>query len=481
MFRREWRQQILVVALLAVAVAAAIGSITIVSNTAPTSANDPEFGSADSLLELDGTDPQKLERSLAAAEVSFGTTDVVWHRSVNLPGGVERVDFRAQDPEGPYGGELLALRQGDYPTGPREVAVTDGVAKLLRLEVGSALALDGLRRTVVGIVENPTETERRVRSRLPLAFESSGLRHRHGQRTRGSDGLLHGVRGRRARGLRVRKAPGERPAARYDVRDVLGGHRIPPPRLAGCLGGFRGRGAATAPPARHARRHRRHAEAPPSRPPDARRCRRRDRSVDRGARGHRALVPRRSDFGARDRSSHRPARPSVGADHGGRAPRGPRGNRRCLVARADGHPSSRNARTLRAAPQAEARTPLGHRGGSADRSRHRLSRAVGPRQRAAHRLRDHGDDRRLPAPGSPGDSDLLPRRRASLDRATPGVARPGAVSGPFRGRARGNHAGSRHRSDDRRHCVCRGGEGSRGAAQLVRSADPGVPGSGRRS
>ena len=40
--------------------------------------------------------------------------------------------------------------------GAGEVAVTDGVAESLRLEVGSTLALDGRRRTVVGIVENPS-------------------------------------------------------------------------------------------------------------------------------------------------------------------------------------------------------------------------------------------------------------------------------------------------------------------------------------
>jgi putative ABC transport system permease protein len=65
------------------------------------------------------------------------------------------VDFRAQDPRGAYGRELLGLRRGGYPTGSGQVAVTDGVAELLRLEIGSTLALDGHRRTVVGIVENP--------------------------------------------------------------------------------------------------------------------------------------------------------------------------------------------------------------------------------------------------------------------------------------------------------------------------------------
>src|SRR6266542_2693992 len=153
MFRREWRQQILVVTLLTVAVAAAVGSITVVYNTSP--ADNAEHGSAKYLLQFDGTHPRKVEAELASARRWFGTIDVISHRSVPLPGSVETVDYRAQDPDGAYGSELLALRRGSYPTGPRQVAVTDGLAKLLRLDLGSTLALDGQRRTVVGIVENP--------------------------------------------------------------------------------------------------------------------------------------------------------------------------------------------------------------------------------------------------------------------------------------------------------------------------------------
>src|SRR5580765_2216118 len=153
MFRREWRQQLLVVTLLTVAVAAAIGSITLVHNTS--SAVNSEFGSANTVLEFDGTDPRKLEAGLATAKKSFGTTDVIGHRSVSVPGSVDKVDFRAQDPNGAYGGELLSLHRGRYPEGRAEVAVTDGVAKLLGLDLGSTLALDSGRWTVVGIVENP--------------------------------------------------------------------------------------------------------------------------------------------------------------------------------------------------------------------------------------------------------------------------------------------------------------------------------------
>jgi putative ABC transport system permease protein len=155
MFRREWRQQVLVVALLTVAVAAAIGSITLVYNTSP--AFDGDFGSASGLINFDGSDPQALEAGLASAEESFGTTDVIGHRKFPVPGGVETVDFRSQDPDGPFADDLLALRRGSYPTGPGQVALTEGVAELLNVELGATLDLDGRRRTVVGIVENPLD------------------------------------------------------------------------------------------------------------------------------------------------------------------------------------------------------------------------------------------------------------------------------------------------------------------------------------
>jgi putative ABC transport system permease protein len=155
MFRREWRQQILVLTLLTVAVAAAIGSITVASNAVP--ADNSDFGSANQVLSFDGSDPQKLQAGLDSARKSFGTIDVIGHRSVPVPGSVEKLDYRSQVPGGTYSGDLLALRRGRYPAGPREVAVTDGAAESLQLEIGSTLALDGHRRIVVGIVENPSK------------------------------------------------------------------------------------------------------------------------------------------------------------------------------------------------------------------------------------------------------------------------------------------------------------------------------------
>ena len=153
LFRREWRRQILVVALLTVAVTAAVCAITIAYNSGPL--DYAEFGSGNALLEFDAADPRELEASLTAAEERFGTIDVIAHRSLPVPGSVDSVELRAQDPRGPYAG--LALRRGSYPEGPSQVAVTDGVATLLGVEIGETLPLDGQRRTIVGIVENPLE------------------------------------------------------------------------------------------------------------------------------------------------------------------------------------------------------------------------------------------------------------------------------------------------------------------------------------
>jgi hypothetical protein len=86
--RREWRQQVLIVALLTIAVAAAVASITIVYNTAP--ADDAEHGSAAYILRFDGTDRQQLQAELASAKKYFGTTEVIGHRTVTSPAASRR-------------------------------------------------------------------------------------------------------------------------------------------------------------------------------------------------------------------------------------------------------------------------------------------------------------------------------------------------------------------------------------------------------
>ena len=59
LFRREWRQQLLVLLLLTVAMAAAIFSVTAAYNIVPSS--DARFGTANHRLDFDGSDPRTLD------------------------------------------------------------------------------------------------------------------------------------------------------------------------------------------------------------------------------------------------------------------------------------------------------------------------------------------------------------------------------------------------------------------------------------
>jgi putative ABC transport system permease protein len=153
LFRREWRQQLLVLTLLTVTVAAAILGATAVYNGVPSGAR--EFGSANHYLDVRGGDPAALAANVAALRSRLGTVDVIGHRRAPVPGTVESVDIRSQDPNGPYSGPMLALKTGRFPSAAGEIGVTDRAATLLRVHVGSHFTLDREARTVVGLVENP--------------------------------------------------------------------------------------------------------------------------------------------------------------------------------------------------------------------------------------------------------------------------------------------------------------------------------------
>lgn len=153
MFRREWRRQALVLALLTVAVAAATGLASAAYTAAPVS-GQADLGAGSHAIRLNNPDPAVLAADVAAAKAWFETAEVIYHGRVPLPGLFEPLDYRGQDPAGTLGGPRLALLEGDYPTGD-QVAVTDGIAELLDLEIGGSLPADGRSRTVVGVVENP--------------------------------------------------------------------------------------------------------------------------------------------------------------------------------------------------------------------------------------------------------------------------------------------------------------------------------------
>jgi putative ABC transport system permease protein len=152
LFRREWRQQLLVLALIVVAVAATfVGAAVATDTPAPAGAG---FGTANDLATFGGSD-RHLAADIASLQQRFGRVDVIENQILPIPGSVNTYELRAQNPHGPFGQPMLALASGHYPTGPGQVAVTDGVASAFSLRVGDVWHQGGVARRVTGIVENP--------------------------------------------------------------------------------------------------------------------------------------------------------------------------------------------------------------------------------------------------------------------------------------------------------------------------------------
>jgi putative ABC transport system permease protein len=155
LLRREWRQQILVLALLALTVGAAAFGVAAAYNVA--SLPNPQFGSASYLLQFGGVSQKTMAADIAAARKAFGSIEVIGRQFVSIPGSTQTVEYRALSPDGPYSGPMLALVRGHYPSGAGQVAVTSGVAQGLQVRIGSVLFLPGHRQRVTGIVENPSD------------------------------------------------------------------------------------------------------------------------------------------------------------------------------------------------------------------------------------------------------------------------------------------------------------------------------------
>ena len=152
MFRREWRQQLLVLGMIVVAVAAIVVGSATAKDTPP--AANAGFGTATDMATFQAPDPH-LASQIAALRNRFHTIDVIENQTVAVPGSVNTYDLRAQNPHGRYGQPLLSLVSGHYPAGPGQVAVTSGVASELHLRIGSTLSSAGVSRRVVGMVQNP--------------------------------------------------------------------------------------------------------------------------------------------------------------------------------------------------------------------------------------------------------------------------------------------------------------------------------------
>jgi putative ABC transport system permease protein len=152
LLRREWRQQLLVLALLTVAVATTTVGLGLVVNVE--SSDQGLLGSANTRIDL-ASPGTHVSADVTAAKQAFGSVEAIEHASIPVPGSVTPVDLRAQDPHGVYGAPMLRLVSGSYPSGTGQIAVTSAVASMFSLKIGDAWHVNGQTRRVVGIVENP--------------------------------------------------------------------------------------------------------------------------------------------------------------------------------------------------------------------------------------------------------------------------------------------------------------------------------------
>jgi len=152
LLRREWRQQLLILVLITVAVAATIvGSAVATTTPIPATA---AFGTAQDLATFTGPD-SRVAAEIASISRRFGAVDVIENQTLSVPGSIQTYSLRAQNPHGPFGQPMLSLISGHLPVGASQVAVTSGVASDFHLAVGSTWAVGGLSRKVTGIVQNP--------------------------------------------------------------------------------------------------------------------------------------------------------------------------------------------------------------------------------------------------------------------------------------------------------------------------------------
>lgn len=151
LFRREWRQQALVLVLIVVAVGTTILGAAVATNTPPPA--DTGFGTANHLVILAGTDPH-LGADIDRIRQQFGVVDVIENQRL-ATGLAQETQLRAQDPRGAYGRPMLALVSGRYPTGAGQVAMTERLASTLDAHVGGTWRGAGRTFRVVGLIENP--------------------------------------------------------------------------------------------------------------------------------------------------------------------------------------------------------------------------------------------------------------------------------------------------------------------------------------
>ena len=152
LLRHEWRQQLLILALITVAVGATVVGAAVATNTpSPPTAS---FGTAQDLATFTGPGP-RVAAEIAAISQRFGRVDVIENQTFSVPGSIQTYSLRAQNPHGPFGPPMLSLLSGRFPANGGQVALTSGLASDFHLDVGGTWTVGGVAREVTGIVANP--------------------------------------------------------------------------------------------------------------------------------------------------------------------------------------------------------------------------------------------------------------------------------------------------------------------------------------
>jgi putative ABC transport system permease protein len=154
LFRREWRQQLLVLGLLTVAVAATTWGVGVVTNSVLANPNSPAYGNAPAKATLSGSDPT-LAADIASIQHRWGPADVIENQRI-AAGTTQPVHLRAESPHGHFNAPLLGLVSGAYPDGPGQVALTSQLAALYGAHAGGNWRAAGRTWRVTGIVQDPS-------------------------------------------------------------------------------------------------------------------------------------------------------------------------------------------------------------------------------------------------------------------------------------------------------------------------------------
>src|ERR1700742_2386292 len=96
MFRREWRQQLLMLALITVAVGATVVGAAVAADTPPPAGAG--FGTANHLATFGGG--PRLAGQIASLRDRFGPVDVIENQTLCIPGSIQTYHLRAPGPHG---------------------------------------------------------------------------------------------------------------------------------------------------------------------------------------------------------------------------------------------------------------------------------------------------------------------------------------------------------------------------------------------